>query len=248
MRVFKRLYPFLLGVALVSCGSLVHHRVEKGDTLYSIGFYYGQDYKDIAKWNNIEEPYSISVGQWLRVAPPNKEWWEEEKQKNNKAAPASKSKITRPVANTKKNSRLATRRVVVADPEAGRVPPIKKWIWPTRGKLVQDKQNRSASRNGINIEGNRGQPIVAAASGRVVYSGSGLVGYGNLIIIKHNKTYLSAYAHNQTMLVKEGETVRQGQKIALMGKTRDNRVQLHFEIRKNGKPVDPLRLLDKRSH
>ena len=238
------------------CGTLVHHKVEKGDTLYSIGFYYGQDYRDIAQWNEISTPYALNPGQWLRVVPPEKEWWEGRKlQNNNKPlrsdsrSDKNKKKTTR-IGNNKKQHPIKSRLVQTED-FTDQASPVRKWFWPTKsvtgkpikGDVINPKKKFSERNKGIDIRGKQGQPVLATADGKIVYSGSGLIGYGKLIIIKHNKTYLSAYAYNQAMLVKEGDIVKQGQRIAKMGLTPDKRVLLHFEIRKNGKPVDPLRLL-----
>jgi lipoprotein NlpD len=120
---------------------------------------------------------------------------------------------------------------------------VKRWRWPARGKVVTSFS--ASGRKGIDIEGRFGQTVMAAAGGRVVYSGSGLIGYGQLIIVKHNKRYLSAYAHNNKLLVKEGDAVKGGQRIAEMGRSGPNRALLHFEIRRDGKPIDPLRYLPK---
>jgi len=247
-RTISRLcFCAILALFVAGCGSLVHHRVEKGDTLYSIGFYYGHDYRDIAKWNNIPAPYVITRGQWLIVTPPGAEdSWEREKryiasknEANENKKSSSNNKLKRPIVEKSKTS-----VVDYAVPNTR----VSKWQWPTKGTVKNSSKSLSERKKGINIIGAPGQPIYATAAGKVVYSGSGLIGFGNLIIIKHNKTYLSAYGHNERILVGEGDTVRQGQKIAHMGKAQDNRAQLHFEIRKNGKPVDPLRLLVSRSH
>lgn len=248
---FNKLFRLALNHTLVfiivivqGCGTLVHHKVEKGDSLYSIGFYYGQDYRDIAQWNDIPAPYILRPGQWLRVAPPEKEWWEGRKQHNN-------NKPTRPDKNNKKLARAENNKnkysvkskAVQTEDFTDKASPVRKWYWPSNGDLLDPQKKFSERNKGIDIRGKRGQPIRATAAGKVVYSGNGLIGYGKLIIIKHNKTYLSAYAHNEAMLVKEGDFVKQGQHIAKMGLTPDKRVLLHFEIRKNGKPVDPLRHL-----
>ena len=226
------------------CGTLVHHRVETGDTLYSIGFYYGQDYRDIAQWNEISTPYALFPGQWLRVVPPEKEWWEGRKRQNNNKPirSANNKKKTTRIGNNNKQHPIKSRPVQTED-FTDKASPVRKWFWPTKGDLLNPRKKFSERNKGIDIRGRQGQPIKATAEGKVVYSGNGLIGYGKLIIIKHNKSYLSAYAHNEAMLVKEGDIVKQGQHIAKMGLTPDKRVLLHFEIRKNGKPVDPLRLL-----
>lgn len=238
----------LLVSALVACGTLVHHKVEKGETLYSIAFYYRQNYEDIAKWNHLHKPYVLNKGQWLRVAPPVKEWWEENGVSKQYAF-KTRRKVNRPEKKNYYKQQSANKRAIVAKDFTDEAGSIRQWIWPTSGKLVDQGTSLPLSKNGINIEGELGQPIVATAKGKVVYSGSGLKGYGKLIIIKHNKHYLSAYAYNEKMLVREGDIVSQGQKIALMGRDiREKLDMLHFEIRKNGKPVNPLHLLAKRSH
>jgi len=251
-RIFRLVSGFLIcfiAVLSVGCGTLVHHKVERGDSLYSIGFYYGQDYRDIAQWNNIPTPYVLKPGQWLRVAPPDKEWWEGRKQHNNNKPSRftnKNKKITRAVDKNSKNT--AKSRSAMPGDFTDRANPVSRWAWPSKGKLLNPKKKFSERNKGIDIAGRQGQPIHATAAGKIVYSGNGLIGYGKLIIIKHNKSYLSAYAHNEKMLVKEGDIVKQNQQIAKMGQTPDQHVLLHFEIRKNGKPVDPLRLLARQSH
>jgi lipoprotein NlpD len=143
---------------------------------------------------------------------------------------------------------VASRPARQAPPPKRVVPPAgndpsPKWVWPTSGRIVAEFGGGSGSGSGVSIAGKAGQPVRAAASGRVVYSGGGLIGYGQLIIVKHNDTYLSAYGHNASLLVKEGETIRQGQRIATMGEGPGQKPRLHFEIRRNGKPVDPRRYL-----
>jgi len=272
-------YSFVKGVAffalffyvlvLQGCGSLVHHKVENGDSLYSIGFYYGHDYRDIAKWNDIPAPYVIQEGQWLRVAPPDQEWWAEraaQRKRNNSKSNRPKSNRQRADAKNNKNTnkknndlrlvnkieqnkRKSTRqstnttRKVLEKDFTDRSGEVSGWVWPTKGRLINANKPFSQRGKGIDIGGQRGQLVYATAKGKVVYGGNGLIGYGNLIILKHNKAYLSAYAHNEKILVKEGDIVQRGQKIARMGLTPDKKIQLHFEIRRNGKPVDPLRYL-----
>lgn len=223
-------------VLLAGCGSMVHHKVERGDTLYSIGWRYDQDYRDIARWNHLKPPYYIKQGQWLRVAPPHDEWWVDEyPDRAPKYDPA-------PAAS-------ANRQVQRAPPPKQRVrsfPADEKadWRWPTSSiSKTRVHQHDNRQKKGIDIDGQLGQNIYAAADGKVVYAGSGLVGYGRLIIIKHNRTFLSAYGHNKELLVKEGEQVKQGQTIAKMGVTDDGRSLLYFETRRNGQPVNPLSLL-----
>ena len=236
----------IMVLLLCGCGSLVHHRVERGDTLYSIGFYYGHDYRDIAKWNNIPAPYIIAKGQWLIVAPPDTDNIREKERKRVSSKNEAHNKKSSLNNNVKRP--VIEKSTPSVDNKVAFSNPVSKWQWPTKGTVRDSNKNLSARKKGINIVGTRGQPIYATAAGEVVYSGNGLIGFGNLIIIKHNRTYLSAYGHNERMLVNEGDVVHQGQIIAQMGKAQDNLAQLHFEIRRNGKPVDPLRLLVSRSH
>lgn len=232
------------------------YTVVRGDTLYSIAWNYGLDYRHVAGWNGIRSPYTIYPGQKIRLQPVavNKETVREQTTPQKKAEPLTPGPITRksetppetttsqPVQSTQKQE---TVKLPQPRPEPlPNIPGPGKWLWPAEGKIV--KMNTPISKNGIDITGTEGQGIHASAPGDVVYSGSGLRGYGRLIIIKHNDTYLSAYAHNKELLVKEGDRVTSGQKIAHMGRTSDGRTLLHFEIRKNGQPVDPLAYLPKR--
>jgi lipoprotein NlpD len=206
------------------------YRVKKGDTLYSISWRYGLDYKQLAKINRIRSPYRIYVGQKLYF----------------KSA-ASKRTSTRTTSNTatkKTTSKNTTKQVSSTTTYSSNQPLT--WRWPTSGKVISTYSKSAAGRKGIDIAGKSGQTIHAAAAGKVVYSGNGLPRYGNLLIIKHNDVYLSAYAHNKRLLVKEGQIVKAGQKIATLGSTGTQRNQLHFEIRRNGKPIDPMRFLPKR--
>ena len=207
---------------------VTHHRVKPGETLYSIAFEYGRDYRDVARWNHIRPPYTIFPRQKLRVVPVKAD---------------RKTHHRQPVKSSK------TRRGTSPAPVR---PPVResnkklRWDWPTNGKLVSTFSMRDPGRRGIDIEGRKGQPVRAAAGGRVVYRGNGLRGYGNLIIIKHNESYFSAYAHTERVVVKEHEKVKLGQRLADMGTTGLNKAKLHFEIRRNGKPVNPLRYLPQR--
>jgi lipoprotein NlpD len=225
------------------------HIVEKGDTLYSIAFNYGFDYHELAELNGIQDPNVIQVGQQIRLFP------------GSKPAPAPESK---PVAPLVKEQPKVTKYVygdaapAKPAPKAESKPEPKQepkpddstdtgeeeleWSMPAKGKLVGEF-SESSNRKGIDIAGKAGQPVYASAPGKVVYSGSGLRGYGKLVIIKHNQTYLSAYAHNDQVLVKEGQSVTRGQKIAEMGNTDADQVKLHFEVRRYGKPVDPAKYL-----
>ncbi len=225
-----------------------YYTVRGGDTLIRIALETGQNWRDIARWNNIENVNLIEVGQVLRVVPPvigNTE---------------TSVAVTRPVVSgtavaIAPGSAASAPRAAASAPAAQvspapSTPPASAgeddvaWGWPTSGTVVAgfDEQRNK----GLDIAGRAGDPVLATADGRVVYAGAGLRGYGNLIILKHNNTFLSAYAHNQTLLVKEDQAVRKGQKIAEMGSSDADRVKLHFEIRRQGKPVDPARYLPPR--
>lgn len=229
-----------------------YHIVNRGDTLYSIAWRYNQDYKDVASWNNIASPYTIYPGQLIRLKPSPKPASKPPLTKKGtplKTEPVKRKTTTatiKPVP-TSKSSTTIKKQPDVAITKTESIPvlpkgPIK-WSWPTNGKL--DKSKSPTSEKGIDIRGKPGQTIKAAAAGDVVYSGSGLLGYGKLIIIKHNETYLSAYAYNSKLLVKEGDRVAAGQAISNMGQDHSGRSVLHFEIRKNGKPVNPIKHLPK---
>jgi lipoprotein NlpD len=239
------------------------YTVKPGDTLMRIGLDTGQGWRDIARWNNITDPNVIEVGQVLRVLPPPGEVTTTTTTTVTtttlppSAASSPGFKTLPPVAkNAASGASAATAPIAsgaaVALPGAAATPqPAPRdsdddltWTWPASGPVVQPFDE--AKTKGLSISGKAGDPVYAAADGRVVYAGSGLRGYGNLVIVKHNATYLTAYAHNQTLLVKEDQIVRRGQKIAEMGSTDTDRVQLHFEIRKQGKPIDPARLLPAR--
>jgi len=209
--------------------------VRKGDTLYSIARYQNLSHKQLARWNFLSAPYAIYPGKILKLRPPA----------TSHAMKAKSSKAERSQVSRNKKQ-IRSRKAVAAVSQKKALPAkVKKWQWPATGKLVKTFNAKDTNRKGIGIAGNRGQSIKAAAGGRVVYSGNGLIHYGNLIIIKHSNSFLSAYAYNRTLLVKEGDQVRAGQSIAQMG-TESGRARLHFEIRKSGKPVNPLRYLPKR--
>jgi lipoprotein NlpD len=226
--------------------------VQKGDTLYSIAFNFGFDYHDLADLNGISDPTLIHVGQQVRLFPAAGA-----STATVQASPAKSVEIkdqpvvaklpyfAQAVAQIEKMQAAQPRIEIKPQPAPIAVitedGPVQ-WGMPASGKVVAGF-SESDNRKGIDIAGKRGQPISASAAGKVVYSGSGLRGYGKLVIIKHNSTYLSAYAHNDKLLVKEGQIVGRGQKIAEMGSTDANRVELHFEIRKLGRPVDPAKYL-----
>ena len=221
--------------------------VQPGDTLYRIALNAGRDYRDIASWNNISNPNAIEVGQQLRVVPPGAST-------NGGAAPAN-GVTTAPVTNSGVNSRPLSETSPVATPAPAPAPAPSPapaaaagdeipFVWPATGAVIANFDENT--NKGVSIGGKIGDPVLAAADGRVVYAGAGLRGYGNLIILQHNNTYLTAYAHNQALLVRENQAVKQGQKIAEMGSSDADRVKLHFEVRRLGKPVDPLTHLPKR--
>lgn len=224
-----------------------YYTVRKGDTLYSISWRYGLDYKDVARINGIRSPYTIYVGQKIRFKPGSGRSSSSSQASSQSAtsravkpAPAAKPVVKPKTTVSRPQSKpTATQQTFVGNQNL-------QWRWPTQGRVVSTYSNSSPGRKGIDIAGQAGQSVIAAASGKVVYSGNSLPRYGNLLIIKHNDVYLSAYAHSDKLLVKEGEIVKAGQKIALMGRTGTQRDQLHFEIRRNGKPVDPMRFLPKR--
>jgi len=261
-----------------------YYTVKRGDTLFRIAAENGQNYRDIAAWNNITDPSTIKEGQVLRVIPPA-------------AAESGEAVVATPVsvgggvearpldappqaaAPAKPGSGVVGG--VVSEPQVGKMPysdeayarlsrsadapapPAEPraetkpepaatalgpddvpWIWPSTGKVIASFSD--AGSKGLDFSGKAGDPVIAAGEGKVVYAGAGLRGYGELVIIKHNATFLSAYAHNRKILVKEGQQVSRGQKIAEMGNTGTDAVKLHFEIRKQGKPVDPAQYLPKK--
>lgn len=204
--------------------------VQKGDTLYGLARKYDLKVAQIARWNFLKSPYRIRPGQTLRLLPPSV---------TNRVVVAQESPAAQP-----KPPAPSSDREPENENEAPVLPTrVKRWKWPTSGRLVKTFSNHDTARKGIGIAGQRGQSITAAADGQVVYSGNGLLSYGNLVIIKHSSAFLSAYAYNQKLLVKEGDFVKLGQTIAHMGSPDSGRAQLHFEIRKNGKPVDPTAYL-----
>ncbi len=258
-------------------GSSQTYVVQKGDTLFTIAFSYGLDYRDIAELNNIQNHDLIQAGQELRlpsaaslavstipgtpIAPVVAMNMVESRPLQ--SSTVTQQKVTslpysgQTVTGTEKvpevykpetapSSKDQTRYVSRSEPKpnyaAEEDDAVLEWIMPTSGKIINEFSEISGSK-GINIAGKLGQPIVASSAGKVVYSGNGLRGYGKLLIIKHNKEYLSAYAHNDQLLVKEGQNVSRGQKIAEMGNTDADQVILHFEIRRYGKPVDPAKYL-----
>lgn len=214
----------------------VVHVVRQGDTLYSIAFDAGLDYRAVARWNAIDPPYVINPGQKLRLRPPPGD------QPRLKAYRQRQAPAGGAASASSRKARSAARATPYQGGQGAQGTPG--WDWPVRGKIIRRFSPDSAN-PGVDIAGKRGEPVKSAADGRVVYSGDGLRGYGQLIIVKHNETFLSAYAHNRKLLVAEGDQVRRGQPIAEMGATGTDRVKLHFEIRKRGTAVDPLKYLPK---
>ncbi|MDK9726174.1 MAG: peptidoglycan DD-metalloendopeptidase family protein [Sterolibacteriaceae bacterium MAG5] len=256
------------------------HTVKKGETLYSISLEHGQDYKDVAAWNNIENPNRIQVGQQLKVSPPegpapvavvkpvtssgpveakplvsgsNSEAYKREpkggklayseqalaRMRSQEQAPEAVRQVDQPV------EKPAEKPAVPAPTGDDAID----WAWPSNGRMLSNFVEGGAgkeSNKGIDIAGRTGEAVLAAATGKVVYVGSGLRGYGNLVIVRHNPSYLSAYAHNSKILVKEGQAVNKGQKIAEIGSSDADQPKLHFEIRRLGKPVDPIPYLPAR--
>lgn len=258
---------------MTACGNHVYHRVERGDTLYSVGWQYGYDYRQVAEWNGIRPPYTIEVGQWLRVAPPTGGAPVTER-----SAVAPDSAGPAPVAEVRTEGEavilssvpppLAPKMIPIPPPVKATTAPMPPppappaevkptlpvssrafdpatWLWPSQGTILSAFSATAPGKKGLDIGGRLGQPVLAAAPGRVVYGGSGLSGYGNMIIVKHDDNYLTAYAHNNKLYVHEGDQVAAGQRIADMGRSGAERVMLHFQIRFQGKPVDPLRYLPK---
>ena len=224
-----------------------YYTVKPGDTLIRIGLEYGQSWKDIARWSNLENANVIEVGQVLRVVPPGQNPSTTTAATETRpvgAAPAA----PKPPASAASTAASAAAAAPAPAPAPSPAPSAGgddlNFMWPASGSLIAGFDE--ARNKGYDISGKAGDPVLAAADGRVVYAGAGLRGYGNLIILKHNNTFLTAYAHNQTLLVKEDQNVRKGQKIAEMGSTDTDRVKLHFEIRRQGKPVDPSRYLPSR--
>ncbi len=218
-----------LAVLLASCGSTSRwqdtpqtHIVRKGETLFSIAWRYGRNPTDVARWNRLGDGSLIYPGQVLRLTPTG--------------GSTSRSTAGSPMPSKRES------RPLPAIPEQ----PAPKWSWPTAGRVSVGFGAKPGTGTGVLINGKAGQAIYSAAPGRVVYAGGGLIGYGQLIILKHNDTYLSAYGYNASLLVKEGEQIKQGQRIATMGEGPERKPRLHFEIRRNGQPVNPRQHLPPR--
>ena len=205
------------------------HVVRSGETLFKIAWRYGKDHRDLARWNGLGDGSLIYPGQVIRLTPPPGQPSRSERRATASApAPATTKTPTQP-----------SLPALPDEPSPG-------WQWPASGRVATEFGDRPGTGTGILIDGRRGDAIIAAAPGTVVYSGSGLIGYGQLIILRHNDTYLSAYGHNASLLVKEGDSVSRGQRIATMGEGPGREPRLHFEIRRNGQPVDPRQFLPAR--
>ena len=227
----KRLFAAACAALLVACGSAPvgpgYYRVERGDTLYKIARDNRTSVQNIVRWNQMTNPDAIEVGQVLRVAPP----------------PGTTTASTPSTTGTGSAGR--TRPAPSAPVESAVKPATSiSLVWPAAGNVVRTFDGSKSK--GIDIANSPGTPVIAAAPGVVVYAGNGLRGYGNLIILKHNADYLTAYAHNRALLVKEGQSVTQGQSIAEMGNSDSDRVALHFELRYGGRTIDPSRYLPAR--
>ena len=236
--------------------SLTYYLVQPGDTLYSISWRHYLEHEQLAAWNGIKGPkYPIYPGQRLRMKPPELRPVKGHRQAVGRSVTKAVKNGKPAAAVQKAPLRSAPKKVVRAKPEAPRSTPVTErkktvkivWSWPTKGRVIQTFSSSDQTRKGIWISGRMGQPVKAAEAGKVVYAGGGLVGYGNLVIIKHNKNYLSAYGYNQKLLVKEGDNIAKGVIVAQMGSPNSGgQPVLHFEIRKQGKPINPLPLLPKK--
>ena len=239
------------------------YTVKRGDTLYAIAFRLGMDYRELAALNRILEPFTINVGQVLQTSKspsgPSRMASKTSDARGAAKSGATPSKTKGSSATSKATSGKATKSTNQVTNAANKTQPpkqvsssksvapnrsVSRWRWPSKGKVV--RTFASNVHKGIDIAGSRGDPVTATAAGKVVYAGAGVTGYGSLIIVKHNDTYLSAYGHNERLLVSEGSVVKAGQQLATMGSSGTNSVKLHFELRRLGKPVDPLTLLPKR--
>jgi lipoprotein NlpD len=243
-----------------NAGKPGYYTVKPGETLIRIGLETGQNWKDLAAWNNLERPNQLEVGQVLRVLPPTAGSVAALSPSASAADPASASAtpgsvVTRPIGAPSVTTGGIAPVPITGPAPAGRstaaapdtAAPSDEglaWSWPVNGPVLAGFDE--VKNKGLDLGGATGEAVLAAADGKVVYVGAGLRGYGNLIILKHNSTYLTAYAHNRALLVKEDQTVRRGQKIAEMGNSDADRVKLHFEVRRQGKPIDPVKFLPAR--
>ena len=228
-----RLFIFIVAVAITGCSGFPKwdtqsYVVARGETLYSIAKRYGLDYRELARWNQINAPYAIYPGQKLYLDPRIAYAY----------SPGSNNNVKQPKAAKPAASKTTTVNTSWPKPVAGQ------WQWPASGEVIQTFNMQTVNK-GIDIAGAAGASVFASADGKVVYAGEGLKGYGRLIIVKHSDSFITAYAHNDELLVIEQQTVKQNEKIARMGRHKGQYV-LHFEIRHNGQPVDPIKYLPKR--
>ena len=206
-----------------------HYRVRPGDTLYSIAWHLDRDYQGLAEVNGIRPPYSIYSGQVLQLADRRQKKSNTSYSKRNKPSHVSTRQVTHSIVGSSTNKVHAKKTI--------------NWRWPANGKLISRFSNKGVGNKGLDIQGKQGDPVRTAAKGIVVYRGDALLGYGKIIIIKHSEQYLSAYAHNSKIIVKEGQWVKADQLIAKIGSSGTDKNKLHFEIRREGIPVDPLKYL-----
>lgn len=270
MKIQQGLLISAFALLLTACGlgtpvtkqkfDLRVYTVQTGDTVYSISWRYSQDFRDVIRWNNLSPPYTIYPGQKLSVHGPVQSVATAGEQQaaresvggnvsesttaklyplNPPTAPASKIELPQ----TDVTSQSPQTTDVTSQSSKKTDSGSKSWVWPVKGKLLSQFSTSAVNRQGIDIGGVEGAPVVASRSGKIVYSGSGMRDYGQLIIIKHSETFLSAYAHNSQLLVEEDDTIKAGQIIARIGVNNQGVAKLHFEIRKNGKAVNPLKYL-----
>lgn len=225
------------------------YRVQPKDTLYSIAFRLGRDWKELAAINGIAAPYTIKPGQVIQLSRKTVASSGTAVATRPAAKPASKPatpSASKPAAKPAQTTTAQVNKPATAQKPAAAPAATGKWLWPAEGAVISRFSSSSSLNKGIDIAGSLGQPVRASGKGTVVYAGGDLRGYGEMVIINHDDTYISAYGHNRRLLVNEGQQVSAGQQIAEMGSTGTDRVKLHFEIRRQGNPVDPLQYLPKR--
>jgi len=232
------------------------YKVRKSDTLYAISFKFGLDFQYLANINGIKSPFTIYPGQILKLKKSTKPATRNRPTSSKTKNTAIRARTTTPDKSATKTSAALQQNAKKPKKQVARrhgegrkdssfdgKKKVTTWFWPVKNIKAKKVISGKGDQQGVDIQGHLGEPVIASAPGRVVYSGNGLVGYGNLIIIKHSQSYLSAYAHNDKILVKEKSIVKAGQKIATMGKNGTGQVQLHFEIRYQGRPINPLKYL-----
>lgn len=220
------------------------HIVREGESLYSIAWRYGRDPAELARSNRISAPYIIHPGQRISLAGDAGSITSD--RSGVTAAPSKPRAAGSTTSGSRSSTNYKKKQKATSHVTSARSGSDLKWQWPHSGAIIDTFSATGGVNKGIDIAGKLGDPVLAASQGEVVYAGSGLIGYGPLVIIKHNEDFLSAYAHNRKILVKEGDLVRRGEQITELGDEGSNRPKLHFEIRRRGKPVDPLRYLPRR--